>query len=69
MVYVFKTTVLNNKAELKLKSHLNKLISDSKWNFDLEDCDNILRVESTILKAEQIINLLQSRNFDCIELE
>ncbi|MDN3672140.1 hypothetical protein QWY99_03535 [Flavobacterium branchiarum] len=66
MIYVFKTSV---NSELKLKSatvYLNDILSDAKWNFDLEDCDNILRIDS----QNEIVEMLLSNNvFDCTELE
>lgn len=66
MIYVFKTSV---DSELKLKSataYLNDILSDAKWNFDLEDCDNILRIDSQNEIAEMLLN---NTIFDCIELE
>ena len=66
MIYVFKTTV---DSKLKLASAtvvLHELLPHALWNFDLEDCDNILRIDSEIEVSE--INL-QNDIFDCIELE
>ena len=69
-VLVFKTSV-NFKAEVrKLKPQLNMLIRlEDRWNFDLEDCDNILRVESADCNADHIKKLLQVAGFDCEELQ
>jgi hypothetical protein len=66
MIYVFKTSV-DSQTKFELASELlNELLPDSLWNFDLEDCDNILRVDSKLNVAE----LLQNNTiFDCIELE
>lgn len=66
MIYVFKTSV-DNKAKFESASvFLNELLPNSEWNFDLEDCDNILRVDSELNVAE----ILQNNTiFDCIELE
>ncbi|TDW47291.1 hypothetical protein EV144_105310 [Flavobacterium sp. 270] len=66
MVYVFKTSV---DTKSKLESAvivLNNLLPSIKWNFDLEDCDNILRIESEIEITDLILN---NGIFDCIELE
>lgn len=66
MVYVFKTSV---DTKSKLESAvilLNQLLPSIKWNFDLEDCDNILRIESEIEITDLILN---NGIFDCIELE
>ena len=53
---------------MKLKPYLDKIFPNAKWNFDLEDCDKILRIhneENIVLKT---IDLLISQNFDCEEL-
>lgn len=68
MVYVFKTSVKTKKDVRQLTSKLNEFIPDAKWNFDLEDCDNILRVDSQEVKAQHIIDFLNAHKYDCIEL-
>ena len=66
MVYIFKTTV-DSKSKLESATEiLDKILPQAKWNFDLEDCDNILRIES---EAEISELLLQNDIFDCIELQ
>ena len=66
MIYVFKTSVDNQTKFESASVLLNQLLPESQWNFDLEDCDNILRVDSELNVAE----LLQNNTiFDCIELE
>lgn len=65
MIYIFKTSV-STKLELESATvRLNELLITAKWNFDLEDCDNILRIDSEtdIRKC-----ILQNGVFDCIEL-
>lgn len=68
MVFVFKTTVTNIKEILELSDFLNQF-KYSKWNFDLEDCDNILRIESKSNIAEEVIIGLNTKGFMCTELE
>lgn len=68
-VLVFKTSVTKKKEVKKLRPLLNKLINNKEqWNFDLEDCDNILRIESQKLQAAIISSTLQVQGFDCEEL-
>lgn len=69
MIYVFKTTVKTKKAVMSLKSRLDTLLADAKWNFDLTDCDHILRIDSHTILTTKVIELLKQQNFDCIELE
>ena len=56
MVEVFKTNVKDQDAADKIIDQIHKTFLDYKANFDLQDCDNILRVkcmagsiESTLL--------------------
>ncbi|TCN56525.1 hypothetical protein D0809_15435 [Flavobacterium circumlabens] len=66
MIYVFKTSV-DTKSKLNLASELlSELLTDAQWNFDLEDCDNILRIDS---ETEITELFLKNTVFDCIELE
>ena len=66
MIYVFKTTV-NSKSKLEFATALlSELLPHGSWNFDLEDCDNILRIDSETEVSEVV---LQNDIFDCIELE
>ncbi len=68
MVYIFKTSIHNKKSIKQIKPHLNKLITISKWNFDLEDCDNILRIESPTDIVKTTIKTLNENGFECEEL-
>jgi len=69
MVWIFKTSV-NYKKEIKeLKPILNNALQPKdKWNFDLEDCDNILRIEADTLEPKQIEKLLNGIGYKCVEL-
>lgn len=69
MIFVFKTNVKTKTQALKLKRHIDKILPNEKWNFDLEDCDKILRIDSEENIVLPIINLLKIHNFDCEELE
>lgn len=69
-IFVFKTSVATKTEVSKLKPGLNKLMqTGDRWNFDLEDCDHILRVESTVNKTDNIKDVLQVAGFDCEELK
>ncbi|CAM3538668.1 hypothetical protein ZORO111903_11690 [Zobellia roscoffensis] len=68
-VLVFKTTVVKNNQIRHLRPLLNRLVEpEGRWNFDLEDCDNILRVE-TRQQPSQFASVLQKHGFDCEELQ
>ncbi|SDC41501.1 hypothetical protein [Niabella drilacis] len=68
MIYVFKTSVQRRKDVLRLQPVLNDLLPSLNWNFDLDDCDKILRVESAMEIAPSVIRLLREAGFDCEEL-
>ncbi|HET7361822.1 MAG TPA: hypothetical protein VFI78_07810 [Salinimicrobium sp.] len=65
-VLVFKTSVSQTKEIKELQQSLDRLVnSHGKWNFDLEDCDNILRVENQELEAS--VKLSQTlRKIQCV---
>lgn len=66
MIYVFKTSVDSPTKFESASALLDQLLPESQWNFDLEDCDNILRVDSELNVAELLQN---NAIFECIELE
>ena len=47
MVEVFKTNVKDRDQAKMLIDQIQKTFTDFTANFDLEDCDKILRVKST----------------------
>jgi hypothetical protein len=54
MIYVFKTDVSSVHRAGLLKPELDRLFPHCKWNFDLEDCDNIFRVDSKVYTSDTI---------------
>ncbi len=68
MIFVFKTSVKSKVHVKLLKPHLEKKLPNTKWNFDLEDNDKILRIESRENVVLKTIDLLHSQNFVCEEL-
>ena len=69
MVWVFKTSVKNKSQVKKIEPLLdNFIVPDGKWNFDLTDCDNILRIENSELCSENLIKELNKAGFECEEL-
>lgn len=68
MVHVFKTSVCSEKEVRLIGSFLNILLAKEDWNFDLEDCDKVLRVKAAEISAEIVITILNSQGFECSEL-
>ncbi|RZJ73109.1 MAG: hypothetical protein EOO49_05540 [Flavobacterium sp.] len=69
MISVFRTSVTSERKALSLRPYLNRLKFVKQWNFDLEDCDKILRVDSEMPVSVIVIGILNRRGFDCVELE
>ena len=65
MVEVFKTTVQHPERAEQLASILRDQFAFSKINFDLEDCDKILRVEGNTICVDTIIEILSTRGIEC----
>ena len=55
MVEVFKTDVQNNTQAKQVLSLLKKVHKNPRMNFDLHDCDKILRVEGIEESFSQVI--------------
>ncbi|RKR08326.1 hypothetical protein C8C83_5563 [Flavobacterium sp. 90] len=65
MVLVFKTNVDSESKIKKITPKLDQLFPNSKWNFDLEDCDNILRFECKDNIIEKVIFFMKVIGFEC----
>ncbi|WP_017258779.1 hypothetical protein [Pedobacter arcticus] len=65
MVEVFSTNVKNHKEADFLLNQLCELFPVYEINFDLDDCDNILRVKSDLETIEvfKIVDLLNNFGF------
>ena len=69
MIEVFKTDVRAASQARKLVAMLVRHFPGSKINFDLQDCDKVLRVEGYNFKTEKIIVLVREKGFECKVLE
>ena len=69
MIEVFKTDVRKSKEARNLVNLLAEHFPGSKINFDLDDCDKILRVEGMNFRAEKIIILVREKGFECSVLD
>jgi hypothetical protein len=65
MVEVFKTNVQQHEQAEQLTSVLRSRFDFCKINFDLEDCDKILRVEGKQVCVETIIEILNIHGLQC----
>lgn len=64
MVEVFKTNVFHADQAKGLIEEIHIMSTAYKANFDLHDCDKILRIQSeSEINNQQLIELLQSFGF------
>jgi hypothetical protein len=68
-VLVFMTSVSKPEQVSEVKPLLTGIPAIKEWNFDLEDCDKILRIVSKNLSPRYIESLLKKAGFACMELE
>ncbi len=68
MVEVFKTNVEDKIIADKITVELHSLFGGN-INFDLDDCDKILRVESAEVIPEKISEVLTCKGFICEVLD
>lgn len=67
-VLIFRTSVGTQSAIRRVAALLNGHRFISKWSFDLEDCDKVLRVEACANIPGEITAMLRSEGFDCEEM-
>ncbi len=68
-VLVFKTN-LNNAAHISVVAPCLALHPHiQRWNVDLHDCDNILRIETEQLQGSEVENILSQAGYYCEELQ
>ncbi|WPU99215.1 hypothetical protein SNE26_24690 [Mucilaginibacter sp. cycad4] len=65
MVEVFKTNVEDPAQAAKLVGLLQKHITNSSVNFDLEDCDKVLRIEGPDISTQLVMGILDDHGYKC----
>ena len=65
IVSVFKTSVSNKRLSEKIIKEILLYNNVLACNFDLEDCDKILRIESKVEISEKIIAHFNAKGLIC----
>ena len=67
MIEIFKTNVTKRLEAKRLLNLLLEILPNAFINFDLEDCDRILRIENVEqnFDIQQIIALVEKMGFYC----
>jgi hypothetical protein len=69
MIEVFKTNIDDRELAEELRAELQALFPGTRINFDLQDCDRILRIESAECIAAEIEKVVLNKGFWCKVLE
>jgi hypothetical protein len=69
MVEVFKTNIQQRRQAKLLLGILEKRFPLFRINFDLEDCDKILRIEGENIPQEKIAELVKENGYQCNVLD
>ena len=65
MVEVFKTNVQKKTQSKMLLRIMSEVFPSFKINFDLSDCDKVLRVEGENMEVLGIMRLVKEYGFTC----
>ena len=68
-ILIFKTNVTSRKKVSMIAPLLTSFPTIRQWNFDLDDRDKVLRIESTELNPGSVESLLLMAGFNCQELD
>jgi hypothetical protein len=67
-IEVYKTDVKTKEEASHIVATLRFVISDCIMNFDLEDCDRILRIETSRDVTEMVYDVFNKQGFFCQKL-
>ena len=65
VVEIFRTNISNDIQAADVLDNLYKQFPGYKINFDLDDCDNILRIEAFEIVEHKIKQIVNERGFLC----
>ena len=64
-VLVFKTNLTSIRHVNKVQPYLAVHPGIQRWNVDLQDCDNILRIETEQLQPVEVEKILLTAGYFC----
>lgn len=67
-ISIFKTNIESQVEIQEVNGLLNQLVGKNKWNFDLEDIDNILRIHAGTYLNGFLMQEFHKLGFECEEL-
>ncbi len=67
-ILIFKTDIRYKTDLKKLSPFMSGETRIKKWNVDRSDIDRVLRIESSAMSPEEVINLIERAGYSCEEL-
>jgi len=68
-IEIFKTNVKNKKSAREIERRLSVDLPGCEINFDLSDCDNVLRVKGVSIIPIEIARKVKKLGYECDILE
>jgi len=68
-ILVFKTNLVDETHIAAVHEHLNVHPQIHQWNVDVEDCDKVLRIVSSGIKAKEVEKIVGGVGYYCKEIE
>ena len=65
MIEVFKTNVQDQSEAIELSGLLQRYFPGNRIDFDLEDCDKVLRIEGASFTPGKVMQLIHERGYTC----
>ncbi|MDQ8011615.1 MAG: hypothetical protein REI96_04145 [Flavobacterium nitrogenifigens] len=69
IVEIFKTNVQKESDRDYVVAVIQNQFPDYKINFDLEDCDKILRIEGVDLQCDSVIDYVSRLGYVCVKID
>jgi hypothetical protein len=68
-ILIFKTNLEDPQLVHKARPHLQTIKGIYRWNVDIQDCDNVLRIEAVQVSPRSVETVLQNAGYYCEELQ
>lgn len=67
-IRLFKTSISDQSVPDEIESGLNRILKEKQWNFDLDDCDKILRIEAGQIPERKLFEFMKKKNIRISEI-
>ncbi|MCW3087740.1 MAG: hypothetical protein JWQ78_1126 [Sediminibacterium sp.] len=67
-ILIFKTNLETPVLVNRVQPVIQTIPGIQRWNVDMQDCDNVLRIEATAVSPRSVERLLQEAGYFCEEL-